>query len=216
MAGKPKKELIEEVIEVKEDPMDKIREERQRKTDVRNRIKKENVELVMMNTVTTGQVYYKCARTGASFEFNEFADTNYFDFEVLIQMKNEHPRMFTEYILVPISIMHEDITLEEYLEVLGLEKIYNEDMLFQENLDDIIDMNEKRLIKFMDTIINENYLNRISERAVSRFKQGQITEDKLAIIVDYIDGGFEVLEDIVEDMKNDKMEKVKSRRKTIK
>lgn len=212
---KNKPEVKKDLVEVSEDPMTKIRAERQRKVEVRNRIKKENVELVLMNAITTGQVYYKCEKTGASFEFNEFGDTRYFDFEMLTQMKNEHPRMFSEYVLIPISIMHDDITLVEYLDVLGLESLYDEDMVVEYNLDDIIAMSDKQLEKFMDNCANDNYLKRLSERAVSKFKQGEITEEKLAIIMDYMDDGFDILEDIVEDIKDNKLDKAKSRRKTI-
>lgn len=225
MAKKIEKETkIDEVIEVEEkaitkekeveeDPMASIRAERQRKVEVRNRIKKENVEVVMMNTITTGQVYYKCPRTGTTYEFNEFGDTDYFDYEVLSQMKNEHPKMLTDYVLVPVSVMHEDITLEEVLEVLGLDKIYDEDMLYEDNLDTILNMNEKSLERILDRNHNEKYLNRLAERAIAKFKIDKIDEEKLAIIMDYVPNGESLLVDVTEDKLDGKLDKVRSKRK---
>lgn len=207
---------LKEDIEDK-DPMADIREQRKRMAEIRTKIKKENPEVLMMNAVSTGQVYYRCPKSGMEFQFHNYGDTDYIEFETLVQMKNQHPKMLTDYVLIPVSVLHEGIELEDIIEALNLQDVYKDDsILYEDNLDQIVEMSIRNLEKFMDRNSNEKYSTKIAERAIARFKDDNddfTDKEKLMLILSYTDTPEDLYDDIVEAQDDLLRDKIKSKKK---
>lgn len=136
-----------------------------------------NIEILVMNA-TNGGIFYRCPKTKNEYRLSTYGDSEYITIDELITMRNAHKKLLTKYYLVPIEIMDENITLDEALIYLGLDKLYDKEIYssiinYEMDLDDIIFSND--FLQRFKRFTNEFQLI-IIERAVSLFKNNKLND----------------------------------------
>jgi hypothetical protein len=136
-----------------------------------------NIEILVMNA-TNGGIFYRCPKTKNEYRLSTYGDSEYITIDELITMRNAHKKLLTKYYLVPIEIMDENITLDEALIYLGLDKLYDKEIYssiinYEMDLDDIIFSNN--FLERFKRFTNEFQLI-IIERAVSLFKNNKLND----------------------------------------
>jgi hypothetical protein len=136
-----------------------------------------NIEILVMNT-TNGGIFYRCPKTKNEYRLSSYGDTEYITIEELITMRNAHRKLLTKYYLMPIEIMDENISLDEALIYLGLDKLYDKEIYssiinYDVDLDNII-YSEDFLQRFKR--FTNDFQLIIIERAVTLFKVGKLND----------------------------------------
>ena len=192
------KEEVKKVEEkVVDERLEKRRQENKRRREVREKIKKDT-EIIIMNNCSNGSFFYRCPVTKMPVEFDEFGQETDITFEMLDIMQRQKRGILEKYWIIPIDVNSDEVTIEEVLEVLGIQRLYTEDMFYSDNLDYIL--LDTKLDKFESMIegINVKYAEMLAERAVSLANQNRFSNiSKMKVLANKV-GNKELFANIIE------------------
>lgn len=152
-------------------PIDKQKVSRKRKKIDRN------IEILVMNT-TNGGIFYRCPKTKNEYRLSTYGDTDYITIDELITMRNAHRKLLSKYYLMPIEIMDEEISLDEALIFIGLDKLYDEEV-YKSVINNEIELNDIILSKDFQTRFTRfthDFQLILIERAVALFRENKLTD----------------------------------------
>lgn len=95
-----------------------------------------NTEVVFMNN-TSGNLFYKCPRTHATYDLYEYGDIDYITVEQLLTMNNTSRTMLNDLWVLLLDTTDEDVEIDDVLKYLGIDKLYN-DIIRPEDVDKFI------------------------------------------------------------------------------
>lgn len=192
------KEEVKKVEEkVIDERLEKRRQENKRRREVREKIKKDT-EIIVMNNCSNGSFFYRCPVTKMPVEFDEFGQETDITFEMLDVMQRQKRGILEKYWIIPIDVNSDEVTIEEVLEVLGIQRLYTEDMFYSDNLDYIL--LDTKLDKFENMMegINVKYAEMLAERAISLANQNRFSNiSKMKILANKV-GNKELFANIIE------------------
>jgi hypothetical protein len=166
-----KKKNIEEIIDKKNEVTKEI-DKKETKNPKKRIAVSRDTEVVFMNN-TSGNFFYRCPRSHATFDLYEYGDTDYITIEQLLTMNNKSRKILQEFWIVLLDTTNEDVEIEDVLKYLGLDRLYN-DIIRPEDIDGfIINSND---IKFEDALkkMNKALATKVVERSVVLYKKGKL------------------------------------------
>lgn len=158
-----------------------------------------DTEVVVMNN-TTGILTYTCPKTKAEYEMHSFGDTTFITVDELITMKNKHRSMFQNYWLIPIAVEDDEVTLEEVVAYVGLDKYFKHDVFIDDGeLDDFLTNSPADEFAKVVRSFDEKYQAILFDRAIKLFKDGQFSDYNKMNVVKEISKNDSIFEDAQED-----------------
>lgn len=195
---KIKEEIVEKVAEKKVDErLEARKRENKRRREVREKIKKDT-EIIVMNNCSNGSFFYRCPVTKMPIEFDEFGQETDITFEMLDIMQRQKRGILEKYWIIPVDVNSDEVTIEEVLEILGIGKLYSEDMFYSDNLDYML--LKVNTDDFENMIINTNkkYVEMLVERAITLYKSKKFSNiSKMKVLADKI-GNKDLFTDLIE------------------
>lgn len=122
-----------------------MKESTQPKIKKNNKVKKtidRNLEVEVMN-LTQGQFAYTCPKTMARIEMTGYGDTEIMTIEQLNVMKNSHKGILEKFWIGIVGVEDEDITVDDVLIYLRLDRLYGDVRFEADKLDDFIIESER-------------------------------------------------------------------------
>ena len=197
------KQQIEEKATTKRDDekvderLEKRRLENQRRREVREKIKKDT-EIVIMNNCSNGSFFYRCPVKGIPIEFDKFGQETYITYEDLSVMQRQRRGILEKYWIIPVDVSSDEVTIEEVLETLGLDRLYTADMFYSDNLDYILLETKSHEFNNMIHDSNVKYAEMLAERAIVLYRVGKFTDvNRMKILAEKI-GNKELFADLLE------------------
>lgn len=143
---------------------------------------RDGVEVSCMSG-TCLEVLYKCPKTFQSFNLPEFGDTDIFTMEQLEAMKNSYKSYLEKYWIIPVEVISGDVTLEEVLQHLGLDRNYKGLKINETIIDDIIFKTSTKAFEEKMSKVNIQFVLRVAERMKVLYEQGEFSNKyKMSII----------------------------------
>ena len=149
--------------------------EQRRKEREENRKKRElitdDLEILMMCNAGNTELIYSSKSTGQEYRMT-FGDTEWFTFKELKEMRNTNRGMLEGYFLIPIDVDSKELELKDILKALNIENLYEEDMLYEDNINFILNSLKlddfERFLKAM----NPKYVLRVVDVAIQQAVAG--------------------------------------------
>jgi hypothetical protein len=126
---------LKKKLKVEQEKSEPIVKETKEAPKKEKRVVKRDDEVTIMNT-TTGKVEYVSKKTGQSWTFLEYGETDVIEVSELVTMKNAHPRYLKEPWLL---ILDDDV-----VDYLGLSQLY-ENVLNPDELDQFFNLPEDQM-----------------------------------------------------------------------
>lgn len=180
------KKTSEKIMEEKLNKLEEKANEQQNIEDERLAKRKEqrekrklfndNLEILLFCNAGNTEVIFKTESQGHTNTYvMTFGDTQWVTFNELRQIKNTS--MLKNYILKPIDINIDELTLEDVLQELGIQDLYeDEEMLYEDNLNYILNGLDYNKFKLYVDSVNPRYLNRIVDLAIEQAKKGGFSD----------------------------------------
>lgn len=174
--ARSKKEENKE-LDVRKERIKKKRKEALRKGEVIKKINACSRDLTIEFMSNVKNFIYACPSTGVGLEVNGFGNTDVMTYEVFKTMCNRKRSILERYWIIPIAVYgNDEITLDDVLEVLKIDNLFEEDMFFEDNIDDILlNCNSKQLAGFLKAY-NSKYKELIINRAVELVRQDLLSD----------------------------------------
>lgn len=179
MAGKTKKDTVEEIVEEATEVKEK-NSKNKRITEARKKVKNlkrvdRDVEVIVMKNVYGGWSYMDKA-TGSMYRIDSEATTEVIPMGVLMKMNSSHSKILGRFQIVPIDVYSDEFTVEDVIENLNLTKKYKEEVNPSE-IEDFILSNEN-ISTFSESIgkLSRAMKTRVVERAIALFKEGEFND----------------------------------------
>lgn len=141
------------------------------------------IEVLIMNNLQ-GNFYYECPKTHIIIEMQNYGDVEVVTLDVLNAMKNSYKNILDNYWILIADVYSDDYTIEDIVQFLRLKEKYKfinslleKDKDSKSILDKIILNSSVKKFKEIINSLNNSLLIRLSERAVSLYKQ-KIFKDK--------------------------------------
>lgn len=136
----------------------------------------DDLEILLFCNAGNTEVIFKTESKGHTNTYvMTFGDTQWVTFNELRQIKNTS--MLKNYILKPIDINIDELTLEDVLQELGIQDLYeDEEMLYEDNLNYILNGLDYNKFKLYVDSVNPRYLNRIVDLAIEQAKKGGFSD----------------------------------------
>lgn len=136
----------------------------------------DDLEILLFCNAGNTEVIFKTESQGHTNTYvMTFGDTQWVTFNELRQIKNTS--MLKNYILKPIDINIDELTLEDVLQELGIQDLYeDEEMLYEDNLNYILNGLDYNKFKLYVDSVNPRYLNRIVDLAIEQAKKGGFSD----------------------------------------
>ena len=122
-----------------------------------------DVQVEVMNNVS-GKLFYRCPKTNTVIEMLNYGDTEILTMEQLNAMKNSHRAMLNNFWIVLVDVLDDEVTLDDVLKELRIDKIYDGIEFDSEILENAI--TSTSLEEFKDIIVemNPQLVVRVAER----------------------------------------------------
>lgn len=199
--ARTKKEENKEV-DVRKERIEKKRKEALRKGEVIKKINACSRDLTVEVMSNVKNFIYKCPSTDVVLEINGFGNTDVMTYEVFKAMCNRKKRILEQYWIIPIAVYgNDEITLDDVMEVLKIDNLFEEDMFFEDNIDDILlNCNAKQLSGFLNAY-NSRYKELIINRAVELARQDLLSDGtKRKVLIKENPKLKEIFDDIDEEL----------------
>ena len=136
----------------------------------------DDLEILLFCNAGNTEVIFKTESQGHTNTYvMTFGDTQWVTFNELRQIKNTS--MLKNYILKPIDINIDELILEDVLQELGIQDLYeDEEMLYEDNLNYILNGLDYNKFKLYVDSVNPRYLNRIVDLAIEQAKKGGFSD----------------------------------------
>lgn len=176
------KESKEEVKETKKVETKKPAPKKRPKRVVVDR----ETEVIFMNN-TNGGLFYRCPKTHAVYDMQEYGDEDYITVEQLLIMNNTSRKMLKELWVLLVDTADEDVEIEDVIKYLGLDSLYNDEVA-PENIDDfIIKSTDNRFEKSLSKM-GKTLGQKIVERSILLFREGSLNSfSKMSILKEFTD-----------------------------
>lgn len=182
---KDKEELKNSKDVLKRDKSEDRKNKRLEQQRKRDKFRKNNVEIQIMCNLTNSTYIYVNPKTGYECKLEHFGQTDFILFEDLFTMARFSRSHLENYWIIITEVLDDELTLEDLIEVLGIQDIYkNEEMMYEDNLDYIL--KETDLNEFTNIIdnVNENYRNVIMNRAIGLYNASKFNDiSRLRILI---------------------------------
>jgi hypothetical protein len=126
---------LKKKLKVEQEKSEPIVKETKEVPKKEKRVVKRDDEVTIMNT-TTGKVEYASKKTGQSWTFLEYGETDVIEVSELVTMKNAHPRYLKEPWLLVLD--------DDVVDYLGLSQLY-ENVLNPDELDQFFNLPEDQM-----------------------------------------------------------------------
>ena len=144
-----------------------------------------NIEIGFKNN-TNGTLVYQSGKTGNLYVLNNFGDEDYMTFEEVLGMKNMDRKFLDEYWLILTDVPNGEYTIEEIIEALGLEYLYNGDNDVMLDLDGFI-FSKLESFKKKFSKLSANTKTNVIRRTKHLYNKGEIKDiDLLKYLSDYM------------------------------
>lgn len=205
-----KEEINETVVENKEVSTSKadVKAEARKKAREKRKLFTNDLEIAMFCNVSNAEFVYEDTRNNKFLEMF-FGDVEVFTFKELKEMRNAHRGVLSKYMLIPYDVYSDELTLEDVTKELGIDKYYDEDMLYAESIDELLlEVNYSYFKKCIDSFVEAkkingnkeryNYIDRIIDRALELTRDGQFNDSNkqlyLRKIVGNLDSEYNIFE----------------------
>lgn len=198
------KKTLEQVMEEKkeklqEKPMSELEKrklERQRQRELLRNISDDLQILVFCNAGHT-ELVYECPNTKQFYQMT-YGDTEWMSYKELKTMKSLHRGMLDNYLLVPIDVDSNDYEVEDILKILGIENLYSEEMLFEDNIDYTLNNLDYDTFTKLLKETNKQYVGRIIDRAIELAIKGQFNDSNKRAYIEKITGKEDMFKDAID------------------
>ena len=174
---KPKEiEVIDAIVDVEEETIEEVKEVKAKKTyrELRNelRSKKNEIEVEILN-LNTGSTTCRDRNGRIVFDLHNQGDREFVVLADIYEVASRYKRFFEKHLIAIIDVDSDEYCIEDIIEYLGLNEIYDE----IENYDtdyimQILKLEPKKFEKFVEGA-NEDLVRIVSSRAADLFKQGK-------------------------------------------
>ncbi|MCP3925545.1 MAG: hypothetical protein GY714_23495 [Desulfobacterales bacterium] len=164
---------------VKEEKINKVEQVNKTVKPVNKRKKiDKDLDILIMNNVGGDWVYQEKGIGGGYWNIAQFGDTEIMTVQQLQRMKASEPAHLMKLwvVLVDVYSDDEDITIDDVIKFLGLDKLYNQEIK-PNQIDDII-LNTTDFYQFNNMLdkISSDMLRRVIDRAVMLYKEGRFND----------------------------------------
>lgn len=182
--ARPKKNIEKDVKDIREERLKAKKKEALRKNEIVKKINNASRDLTVEVVANVGNFIYQCPSTGILYKIENYGDTELLPYDVFKTMCNRSRKILEKYWIIPIAVYGDDeITLEEVMEVLKIDGIYEEDMFIENNIDDILlGYSAKEISQFLKEY-NKNYKDLIIERAVKLAEEGKLSDNTKRLVL---------------------------------
>ena len=205
--AKTTEEVVEEVVE-KKATTKKVdaKAEARKKAREKKKLFTDDLEISMFCNVGNSECVYQDKKNNV-YKTMRFGDTEYFTFKELKEMRTRQGGFLTKYILIPYDVYSDDLTIEDVVEELGIAKLYEDDMLYAESIDELLlEVDYNTFTRTIDNLIacksnktekgKVNYFNRILDRAIELAGEGEFNDIRRQVYLREIIGKSEPEDDI--------------------
>ncbi|HFD2052267.1 TPA: hypothetical protein ACF2DE_002998 [Clostridium perfringens] len=181
---RPKKNIEKDVKDIREERLKAKKKEALRKNEIVKKINNASRDITVEVVANVGNFIYQCPSTGILYKIENYGDTELLPYDVFKTMCNRSRKILEKYWIIPIAVYGDDeITLEEVMEVLKIDGIYEEDMFIENNIDDILlGYSAKEISQFLKEY-NKNYKDLIIERAVKLAEEGKLSDNTKRLVL---------------------------------
>ncbi|ENY8698325.1 hypothetical protein KLL36_11480 [Clostridioides difficile] len=175
MAGKAKKEVLNEIEQINENKILQKKSSRKTYKQLRSELRKlkDEIEVEIMN-LDTGTVLYRDRDERLIFEMNKAGEKTFILLSDLYEISNKHRGYFENYLITIIDVDSDDYTVEDILEYLNLKDMY--EYLDEYDLDYINHILLKLdNDKFVNLVEKANYglIECLGSRVIELYKKGK-------------------------------------------
>lgn len=178
------KDIKEKELSVKEKRIEKRREEALRKNEIHQKINKCSRDLTVEIRANIDNFIYKCPNTGTIYKIERFNGTEMLAYDVFRTMCNRSKKILERKWIVPQNVYgNDDITIEDVMEVLKIDKYFDEDILDEDNIDDVLlNYDAEEIAEYLKES-DENYRKLIIERAVQLAEEGKLNDNAKRLVL---------------------------------
>lgn len=197
MAGRPKgsnknkEKVVQEVKEVetkemsfKERRQAERSKEVQRKNEIYKKINECSRDLTIEVRSNVDNFVYQCPNTKIVYKIERFNGTEMLTYDTFRTMCNRHKKILERKWIVPQNVFgNSDITIEDIMDVLKINKYFDEDILDEDNIDDILlNCSAKEVAEYLRES-DDYYKELIIERAISLAKEDQFNNNSKRLVL---------------------------------
>lgn len=118
---------------------------------------------------------YQDKKTMNTYKMSNYGDIDYITVDELLRMKNTSPRILTEYMILLVDVLDDEINIDDVVRHLGLTMYYDK-VFSTEEVDEMLIKYPFAKFEKLFKPLNDFYKAKIIERAVDLFKEKKFTD----------------------------------------
>ena len=145
-----------------------------------------DTEVIFMNN-TNGGLFYRCPKTHAVYDMQEYGDEDYITVEQLMIMNNTSRKMLKELWVLLIDTADEEVEIEDVIKYLGLDGLYNDEVAPEDIEDFIIKSKDDKFEKSLNKM-GKTLQGKVIEQSILLFREGKLNSfSKMSMLKEFTD-----------------------------
>ena len=173
--------------------------ERQRQRELRKSIS-DDTQIMFFCADGNAEVTYECPNTHEKWVMR-YGDTDWMTFSQLKTMKQMHKGMLENYLFIPIDVDDDRFTIDDVFKILGIENLYNDEMLFEDNIDYILNNLDYKTFTLVLNDFNTKYVKKIIDRSIELAVKNEFNDANKRAYIESLVGQEEMYMDAIKNSK---------------